>query len=102
MLAAAFPIENIFEGIIDKGHPYWKAALGHNRPLAIISGKGTGAYQIPSNWEFGHENYIQDKPPLNNPLPLPQDVPPEGSHAPRWVETLVRDGICDDAIQVAE
>jgi hypothetical protein len=78
VLAAAFPIGNIFEGIIDKGHPYWRAALGHDGPRTIIPGKGTGAYQIPSNWDFGHGNYIEDKPPLNPPLPLPQDVPPAG------------------------
>jgi hypothetical protein len=82
VLAKAFPIGNVFEGIIDKGHPYWSAALGHQGPSQVIPGKPTGAYQIPSNWNFGHGNYIEVEPPLNPPLALPQDVPPEGTPEP--------------------
>jgi hypothetical protein len=83
VLAKAFPVGNIFEGIIDKGHPYWSAALGHKGPSQLIPGKSTGPYQIPSNWEYGHGNYIEVQPPLNPVLALPQDVPPEGSSKPR-------------------
>lgn len=83
VLSKAFPIGNVFEGIIDKGHPYWEGALGHTGPEKLIPGKPTGPYQIPDNWAYAHHNYIEVQPPLNPPLPLPQDVPPQGSPQPR-------------------
>jgi hypothetical protein len=82
VLSKAFPVGNILEGIIDKGHPYWSGALGHKGPRQLIPGKATGAYQIPSGWNYGHGNYIQVEPQLNPRLALPQDVQPEGDPEP--------------------
>jgi hypothetical protein len=82
VLSKAFPVGNVFEGIIEKGHPYWSAALGHRGPRKVIPGKPTGVYQIPSGWNYGHGNYIEVESQLNPPLALPQDVPPEGSPEP--------------------
>jgi alpha/beta hydrolase family protein DUF900 len=82
VLAAAFPIGNIFEGIIEKGHPYWRAALGHKGPRKQVSGKSTGPYQIPADWDYGHHNYIAVQAPLNPPLTIPQNWPAPPNNQP--------------------
>lgn len=95
VLSLAFPIGNVFEGIIDKGHPYWEAALGHDGPNKAIPGKPTGGYEIPSGWDYGHHNYIEVQPALNPPIPLPQSlpptisVPPGTSWKPSWSAAFV-------------
>lgn len=82
VLAAAFPIGNIFEGIIDAHHPWFQSALGHKGPKTIPIGKSTGGFQIPRNWNFGHGSYLELAPAIVPPLSIPQDVQAEGTPAP--------------------
>jgi alpha/beta hydrolase family protein DUF900 len=82
VLAAAFPIGNVFEGIIDSHHPWFQAALGHLGPKIIPPGKTIPPYQIPSAWNFGHGSYLELAPRAVPALTLPQNVPAEGTPAP--------------------
>ncbi len=81
VLSLAFPPGNLFEGIIDKGHPYWSGALGRYGPVTPVPGKPIGRFLIPDDWNFGHGNYVSLAPPLDPPLVV-QDVPPEGTPVP--------------------
>jgi hypothetical protein len=83
VLAAAFPIGNIFEGIIDSGHPYWDSAIGRKGPSAPIPSSIQGPWQIPNDWNYGHHHYIEKDPPPDPPFSLPQDVPAQGTPPPR-------------------
>ena len=82
VLAAAFPVGNVFEGIIDSNHPWFESALGHKGPATIPPGKQIGPYQIPSNWNFGHGSYLQLQPASNPAMEMPQNVPAEGTPQP--------------------
>lgn len=84
VLSALFPLGNLIGGIIAEGHPWWRAALGHCGPANPKPGNFQSPFEIPSSWGYGHHNYLQvDPPPPTAPvLPLPRDVPPEGSPMP--------------------
>jgi hypothetical protein len=84
VLSTLFPLGNLIGGIIAEGHPWWHAALGHCGPSNPKPGNFQPPFEIPSNWEYGHHNYLQiDTPPPSAPvLTLPMDVPPEGSAEP--------------------
>ena len=84
VLAMAFPIGNLAEGIVDAGHPYYEAALGHRGPSANtrLPGKFAGPWQIPDNWKYGHHHYLQIKPQPSPPMTIPQEVPPNGTPRP--------------------
>jgi hypothetical protein len=82
VLSAAFPIGNIFEGIIDSGHPWFQSALGHKGPKKIPPGKSLGRWQIPPVWNFGHGSYLKLVPPPTPAVSLPQDIPDPGSEVP--------------------
>lgn len=84
VLSALFPLGNLIGGIIAEGHPWWHAALGHCGPSNPKTGNFQSPFEIPSNWDYGHHNYLQidPQPPPPPTLPLPTDVPPEGSPYP--------------------
>jgi hypothetical protein len=82
VLSAAFPLGNLFAGIIAEGHPWWRAALGHCGPAKPWPANVQPPFELPDDWKFEHGNYLQiDKPPAPELL-LPVDVPPQGSPAP--------------------
>jgi hypothetical protein len=83
VLAAAFPIGNIFEGIIDSSHPYWDSAIGRKGPSTPIPSSIQGPWQIPDDWKYGHHHYIEKDPEPNPPITAPQDVPAQGTPPPR-------------------
>ena len=82
VLSALFPMGNLFGGIIAEGHPWWHAALGHTGPANPKPGNFQAPFAIPDNWAYGHHNYLQvDAPPHPN-IPVPQEVPGQGSPLP--------------------
>jgi len=85
VLSAAFPIGNLFAGIVSRGHPYWHAALGHLGPQTGWPGKIEAGWQIPDAWVYGHGDYL---PPAGGPvggrLNLPVDVPPRTAPVPPY------------------
>jgi pimeloyl-ACP methyl ester carboxylesterase len=82
VLVAAFPLGNFFAGIIAAGHPWWRGALGHRGPVQPWPGNFQPPYEIPDNWKFEHGSYLQIDKPEPATLPLPVDVPPQGSPPP--------------------
>jgi hypothetical protein len=83
VLAAAYPLGNPIQGIIDRGHPYYHAALGREGPappfpndLQVKSG-----WQIPKNIDYGHLDYIPGKS-LPASFPQPVDIPPDAGPFP--------------------
>jgi hypothetical protein len=82
VLSVAFPLGNLFAGIIAEGHPWWHAALGHVGPSSPKPGNFQAPFEIPDNWNFGHGDYLRiDAPPLPR-IVLPTDIPPNGSAQP--------------------
>jgi hypothetical protein len=82
VLSAAFPLGNLFAGIIAEGHPWWHAALGHRGPSNPWPANFHAPFEIPDNWNFGHGNYLQIDPVPMPPIAVPTDVPPNGSAEP--------------------
>lgn len=82
VLSQLFPIGNFFAGIIDAGHPWWRAAIGHAGPAQTWPGNFQPPFEIPDGWDFNHGNYLQINQPAAPGLPLPVDVPPQGTPAP--------------------
>jgi hypothetical protein len=82
VLSALFPLGNLIGGIIAAGHPWWHAALGHTGPVNPRPANFQAPFQIPSNWDYGHHHYLQIDAPPTPVIPLPEDVPPEGSPKP--------------------
>jgi Alpha/beta hydrolase of unknown function (DUF900) len=82
VLSEDFPLGNFFAGIITVGHPWWKAAIGRSGPVQPWPGNFQAPFEIPENWDYNHGNYLQiDTPPAPN-LPIPTNVPPDGSAEP--------------------
>jgi hypothetical protein len=82
VLLAAFPVGNVFEGIVDSGHPWFEAALGHKGPKQLPPGKTPGRFQVPEAWNFGHGSYLVLAPPPTSLVALPQDIPDPGKELP--------------------
>src|SRR5208337_3801347 len=82
VLSAAFPLGNFFAGIIAEGHPWWSAALGHGGPSKPLPSNFQAPFEIPDNWNFEHGNYLQVDTQAAPVLPIPTDVPPNGSPEP--------------------
>jgi hypothetical protein len=83
VLALAYPLGNPIQGMIDRGHPYWHSALGREGPAAPFpaSLKVIPNWEIPSNLDYGHLDYIPGNP-IAASYPIPVDVPPETGPLP--------------------
>ncbi|HWA95012.1 MAG TPA: alpha/beta hydrolase [Terracidiphilus sp.] len=79
VLSGLFPLGNFFAGILTVGHPWWHAALGHTGPAGSVPANFVPPYQIPDNWNFNHGDYLLISQPAAPALPLPTQVPPNGS-----------------------
>lgn len=82
VLAAAFPPGNFFAGIIDQGHPWWKAAFGRVGPASPWPVNFQAPFEIPNNWEFGHGDYLKMDGPTTPRIAIPAEVPANGSGEP--------------------
>ena len=81
VLAYLFPLGDLVAGILTAGHPWWHAALGRTGPVTPIPGNFEAPFEIPSNWGYGHHDYLRIAG-TQPTIPLPVDVPPEGSPEP--------------------
>ena len=77
VLRWAFPIGDFAAEILDHTHPWWESALGRFGPTPIPA-NFQPPDQIPNSWNYGHGNYLQDKPPAPGPIQPPADVPESG------------------------
>lgn len=82
VLSMAFPLGNFFAGILAEGHPWWRAALGHQGPSKARPANFLAPFEIPDNWDYQHGNYLHIDPPPAPILPIPTEPPPNGSPAP--------------------
>lgn len=82
VLSEAFPLGNFIAGILAAGHPWWHAALGHCGPAKPWPATFQAPYELPDLWDFKHGNYLQIDHPEPATLPLPVDVPPQGTPPP--------------------
>jgi hypothetical protein len=91
VLSMDFPLGNFFAGILAAGHPWWRAALGHCGPVAPWPANFQAPFELPNDWKFEHGNYLQIDQPSPAGLPLPVNVPPQGSPPPSsdgWQEAF--------------
>jgi hypothetical protein len=79
VLNLAFPLGNLVSGIIAVGHPWWHAALGHCGPAKPWPENMLAPFEIPDNWNYQHDDYLQINQPAAPNLSIPTDVPPNGS-----------------------
>jgi pimeloyl-ACP methyl ester carboxylesterase len=93
VLSFCFPLGNFFAGILDVGHPWWRAAVGHCGPVTPWPTNFQAPFAIPKNWNYQHGDYLRvDRPPAAN-LPIPTDIPGNGADfpddkAPGWSEAF--------------
>lgn len=96
VLGLAFPLGNLFAGIIDQGHPWWHGALGRYGPAKPQPTNFQAPFEIPDNWGYGHHHYLQDNPkyagsdlgdvnvpPNHSPYPIMDGT---GNPVPGWQE----------------
>jgi hypothetical protein len=87
VLAAAYPLGNLIQGIIDRGHPYYHAALGREGPAnsGQLAPKLHSGWEIPKEMDYGHLDYIPGRQlPVDifaQPCEIPSvaPVPPQGT-----------------------
>ena len=94
VLALAFPIGNLVEGILTPTHPLWHSAIGRSGPQAPYPAPLHKNWQIPDAWNYGHLQHLPpggsaavrilppvDVPPQDTPLSLADDQKPAWSAA---------------------
>ena len=82
VLSFCFPAGNFFAGIIAAGHPWWRGALGHEGPAKPLPANVLAPFAIPENWNYQHSNYLEIDTPPAPVLPIPTNVPANGSPYP--------------------
>lgn len=77
VLSMAYPLGNPLQGIIDRGHPYWHAALGREGPVQPYptAPQLQPDWMIPEPLDYGHLDYIPGAA-IAAKYPLPVDIPP--------------------------
>lgn len=83
VLAFAYPLGNPLQGIIDRGHPYYHAALGRTGPAqpSLVGPRLHPNWQIPSTLAYGHHNYLPSQP-ITAAFSLNVDIPPDNGPNP--------------------
>lgn len=85
VLSFAFPAGNFFAGILDAGHPWFHAALGHAGAKTPWPSNLRAPYKIPDRWNYQHGDYLliggQPAPVFSIPTVVPPDGTPEPDDA---------------------
>jgi hypothetical protein len=83
VLALAYPLANPLQGIIDRGHPYYHAAIGREGPAQPYppAPRLHPNWQIPKTLNYGHHDYLPGQN-LVASFPGPVDIPPDGGLVP--------------------
>ncbi len=66
VLAMAYPAGNLVGGLIERGDPNLKAALGRSGPLTPAPGNVIGNPRLPDAWNYGHTDYLTEKAVLGD------------------------------------
>ena len=83
VLELAYPAGNLLQGIIDRGHPYWHAALGREGAACPYPPppKLQPSWMIPDSFNYGHLDYIPGAQ-LAGKFPMGVDIPPDDTLVP--------------------
>lgn len=83
VLSIAYPLGNPIQGIIDRGHPYYQAALGREGPAppSLPPPQLQLQWRIPDTLDYGHLDYIPGHP-LQDRYPPGVDIPPDTTANP--------------------
>lgn len=89
VLAAAYPLGNPLQGIIDRGHPYYHAALGREGPAqpAQLAPRLQSGWEIPGKLDYGHLDYIPGDV-IQAVYPQPCEIPPGDPNPPTPVAEI--------------
>ena len=87
VLSLAFPLGNLVQGILLRGSPYMKTALGRDGPQTPFPGAVQPGWQIPGAWKYGHHNYLPSTP-CAKLLSLPQPFPTLTDPVPAWANFI--------------
>lgn len=82
VLSQLFPIGNFVAGILDAGHPWWHAAIGHLGPQQPWPANFRPPFEIPDLWGFNHGDYLCVTVPPAPAMAIPTEVPPQGTVEP--------------------
>jgi len=83
VLSMAYPAGNFLQGIIDRGHPYWHAALGREGPAQPYPPPPQLQleWMIPDPLNYGHLDYIPGAA-IAAQYPSAVEIPPDGGPCP--------------------
>ncbi len=81
VLQLAYPAGTLVGGLIERGDPNVKAALGRLGPSAPWPGKILPNPRLPSAWDYGHTDYMTTGVVVGD-FPLPVKVPAPSTPAP--------------------
>ncbi len=92
VLKWAFPAGNFFGGLVSRGDPYVREALGREGPASPYPANLHAGWQIPDDWKVGHGDYLPDAPPIV-PVLAPVKFFPgaEPSDKPAWSAAVMSD-----------
>jgi hypothetical protein len=82
VLDLAFPLGNFLGGILSRGHPYVREALGRDGPANPFPRTVGSRWQIPDGWDYGHGDYFGTAAAQGPLIDAPVDVPAPGTPAP--------------------
>ncbi len=88
ILRWAFPLGDFVAEVLDRDHPWWESALGRFGP-AERPDRYLPPCQIPSQWNYGHGDYLRTSPPAPSVIP-----PASGPAMPPPAVPLPLDGRC--------
>lgn len=71
VLALAFPFGNPIAGLVSRGHPYWRGALGRFGPQGPTLGNVSASWVLDQGSNYGHGTYIG---PGRAPATPPHDI----------------------------
>lgn len=58
VLALAYPAGNLVGGLLERGDPNLKSALGRTGPSPQVSGNVVRNGRLPDGWDYGHSDYL--------------------------------------------
>jgi len=90
VLKWAFPTGNFLGGLISRGTPYVHEALGREGPVSPYPANLHTGWQIPDEWNYGHENYLPETNPISSVMAAIVDFPGlEPTDKPSWSAAVV-------------
>ena len=78
VLKAAYPAGNLVGGLIQRGDPNLKAALGFSGPLPPLEENVISDAPLPDAWKYGHTDYLSVRPVIGDfdqPIKIPRIFP---------------------------